>query len=213
MAISDDTTQIPYGYCQCGCGQKTKLARQSHTKSKHTRGEPFKYIFGHSTKKKPLEQRIAEFWNRVNKDGSIPVHCLELGQCWEWTGSHDKDGYGQFSYTTGKQRATRIMWVFIYGEIPDGLFVLHKCDNPKCVRPDHLWLGTNIDNMRDRSQKGRQCRGEKQRNAKLTETQIIDIRRRYAVGNVSYNVLSAEYHINKTTISQIILRKTWKHLK
>jgi len=76
--------------------------------------------------------------------------------CWEWTGCLDKKGYGQFYYKGKHRRAHRVSWALKYGEIPPSeLFACHKCDNPKCVNPDHLFLGTQSDNMKDMSRKGR----------------------------------------------------------
>jgi hypothetical protein len=88
------------------------------------------------------------FWNKVNK--------VE-GTCWLWTGVSSSVGYGRFCW---RERATsligahRVSWMLTYGDIPDGLFVLHKCDVKLCVNPDHLWLGTNADNIRDAADKG-----------------------------------------------------------
>lgn len=86
------------------------------------------------------------FWSKVRRSAG----------CWEWTASRTKRGYGQFLLTTGRPiLAHRMVWVLTHGVIPDGLYVCHKCDNPQCVRPDHLFLGSQGDNMRDMSAKGR----------------------------------------------------------
>lgn len=88
----------------------------------------------------------AIFWSRVQQgDG-----------CWEWTGKKTPKGYGCLSVRGGTTRANRFAWEITNGKIPDGLVVCHKCDNPGCVRPDHLWIGTHADNIRDRDAKGRQ---------------------------------------------------------
>ncbi len=89
---------------------------------------------------------IQRFWSKVEM---IPFH-----SCWEWTGDMNKahgKNYGRFNM----KKAHRISYELTYGKIPDGLFVLHKCDNPPCVRPEHLFLGTHLDNMRDKVLKGR----------------------------------------------------------
>src|SRR4029453_17701848 len=93
------------------------------------------------------------FWARVSMDG--PVVYEYLGPCWLWTGPIGTKGYGNAGYWTAHRRA----WVLANGPIPRGLHVLHHCDNPPCVRPDHLWLGTAADNVRDRVSKGRSATG------------------------------------------------------
>src|SRR5690348_13985474 len=97
----------------------------------------------------PIEQR---FWAKVNKDGPPPAHCPELGPCWLWTASTAGKGYGQFGLGrrgAGIAMAHRFSWELHNGAIPEGLAVLHKCDTPLCVRPDHLRIGTMGDNNRD----------------------------------------------------------------
>lgn len=85
------------------------------------------------------------FWSKVRKgDG-----------CWEWTAWINSNGYGEFTKDHKNLKASRVSWILTYGPIPDGLFVCHHCDNPPCVRPDHLFLGTPLDNMRDMIAKGR----------------------------------------------------------
>jgi hypothetical protein len=94
------------------------------------------------------------FWSKVNKDG--PVLRPELGPCWEWTASLVTGGYGGFSVRRRQTRAHRYSWEETNGPVPSGLFVLHRCDNPPCVRPSHLFLGTIQDNVDDMMAKGRQ---------------------------------------------------------
>lgn len=96
--------------------------------------------------------RLSRFWNRVNKsqDG-----------CWEWTGSKIPTGYGHLMFHNIQTYAHRVSWTLCVGEIPEGLCVLHHCDNPCCVRPDHLFLGTMLDNMHDRDAKGRNNKGKR----------------------------------------------------
>jgi len=97
----------------------------------------------------------AQFWSRVNKNGPIPAHRPTLGACWLWMGHRNKNGYG----TTQRQLAHRLAWKLICGPFQVELMVLHACDMPSCVRPDHLSLGTPFDNMYDAVSKGRMAHG------------------------------------------------------
>ena len=102
-----------------------------------------------ASKNLSAEQR---FWLSVNKEG--PVHPIH-GQCWFWIASKRDRGYGTITLSGKAIFAHRFIWALLNGTIPDGLCVLHKCDNPPCVNPAHLFLGTRADNMRDMVQKGR----------------------------------------------------------
>lgn len=92
-----------------------------------------------------LENRKVEFQEKVDKTDS----------CWNWKAYTDKDGYGIFSLQNKNHRAHKLAYLWNKGEIPEGLNVCHSCDNPSCVNPDHLWLGTQKDNQQDMAQKGR----------------------------------------------------------
>jgi hypothetical protein len=96
------------------------------------------------------------FWKYVDKDGPVPEHVPYLGQCWLWTAGRDKGGYGKFTVDGGYIRAHRFSYEMVHGPVPDDKpQVLHRCDNPSCVRPSHLWAGTNEDNTADKENKGR----------------------------------------------------------
>lgn len=202
MTTSNDTTQIPYGYCHCGCGNKTNIAKQNEKRRGYIKGQPVKFCHGHfPSRKLSPEQLIISFWSRVNKNGSIPAHMPHLGKCWEWTGtSRDKHGYGDFHGS----RSHRVSWELANGTIPNGLWVLHKCDNPKCIRPEHLFLGTPYDNTDDMIKKGRQKR-------KFSDSEIIAIRKRYIAGENSIR-LAKEYGVNQSVISRIINFKIYKYV-
>jgi hypothetical protein len=92
------------------------------------------------------------FWSKVNKNGPTQPHMDS--PCWEWTGAHNYQGYGRFGVDGINNHAHRVSFM-LRGAIPSGLCVLHRCDNPPCVRPDHLWLGTRADNIADMDAKGR----------------------------------------------------------
>ena len=114
----------------------------------------------------------------------------------------------------GTSRAVaRVSWEIAYGVIPGDMNICHHCDNPYCVRPEHLFLGTDADNHRDRDAKGRQARGEQLPIAKLTAEQVAAIRARYAEGRLSMRILSKEYDVAPDTIRLLIKRATWKHVQ
>ncbi len=150
------------------------------------------------------------FWDRVQKSDG----------CWEWTGSRNKGGYGQLgvgSRTDGSRdnlATHRLSWRIHFGDIPSKMCVLHQCDNPACVRPEHLYIGTHQDNMRDRNSKGRnaQLTGEKHGASKLTEIQVRKIRSEYIRGITSQSMLAASYGVSRVSISLIVNRVNWKHI-
>jgi hypothetical protein len=150
-------------------------------------------------------RRIKRFWLHVAKG--------EPDACWLWTKVRTQDGYGRVQLAWWGFVAHRVAWVIASGsEIPDDLQVLHRCDNPPCCNPAHLWVGTCADNMHDKKAKGRNCRGETGGNAKLTDAQALDIRRRYASGERQID-LAKEFNVSNSVISRIVLRKTWWHLE
>lgn len=138
--------------------------------------------------------------------------------CWGWTGRVNEGGYGLID--SGRHGVKRdrpllahvVSWEIHYGPVPAGRFVLHHCDNPPCSRPDHLWLGTNDDNVADMVAKGRQSRGERRHLAKLTDADVIAIRRRWAAGGVMQKTLAAEYGVSRSVVCEVISQKMWKHL-
>lgn len=150
------------------------------------------------------------FWRHVKKTDS----------CWVWTGYTNPFGYGEIrvgSTRDGSRRmkqAHRFSWELHYGPIPQDLFILHKCDNPPCVNPDHLFLGTQLDNMRDMIRKDRgavppSMPGESNPNAKLSAADVFQIRHSLIFG-VKGTVLAKRYGVTNTQISAIKNHKTWK---
>lgn len=131
--------------------------------------------------------------------------------CWVWTGRTHEDGYGRL-WANGRDRlAHRVSWVLARGAIPGDLYVLHKCDNPPCVRPSHLFLGTQADNIADMDRKGRRnpTRGEANPSAKLSRKDAMDIRRAHKLGE-SVASLSRRYPVNQTTVRRIVEGLLWR---
>lgn len=158
------------------------------------------------------------FDEKVNTSGPIPRHRPELGACAVWTGGTTGFGYGVFAIREFDLiPAHRYAWQRVNGPIPDKLLVLHKCDNPPCVRVSHLFLGTAKDNTDDMWAKGRGSyqggpHGEAAGLAKLTAEIVRDIRRRYASGGISSIALAAEYGVTSGAILAVVHRRTWKHV-
>ncbi len=138
---------------------------------------------------------------------------FEDDDCWLWHGGTDKDGYGIFKGDVeGKtyKRAHRFSYALHKGRIKKGLVVMHSCDTPGCVNPDHLSLGSNLDNMRDKIAKGRArvATGEDAGQAILTEEQVKEI----LLDPRPYTKLAAEYGVHTQTISSIKNQDSWKHI-
>jgi hypothetical protein len=152
------------------------------------------------------EVSVAKFWGKVNKtDG-----------CWLWTGAKHRDGYGYLLRGGHQILAHRFAWTVSFGPIPSGLVVCHACDVRPCVRPDHLALGTQVDNMTDMAQKGRarmvrEQRGEANKVARLTDESVREIRALYAKGD-TLDSIGRQYSVNPGTIWHVVRRKTWKHV-
>lgn len=179
-----------------------------------------------------LESR---FWERVQKSDD----------CWLWTGARFSNGYGRIK-TGGKNtpevKAHRLSYELHFGTIPDGLYVCHTCDNPSCVRPDHLFIGSAADNNTDRANKGRsakgdhsgarlhpetRARGDKNGTrlhpekvwrgsqislSKLNEEKVVQIRQKHAQGS-SIQELAGEYGVEHKAIRRVLRRESWKHVK
>ncbi|MFO7180891.1 MAG: HNH endonuclease signature motif containing protein [Pseudomonadota bacterium] len=144
---------------------------------------------------KPLspERRAQRFWEKVEKTDT----------CWIWTGTKLQHGYGALDTRRhGKRiviRAHRFAWELTYGPIPEGLHVLHECDNPSCVRPEHLHLGTHAQNMAEMAARGRAGREFRKPNTKLSYAQVLEIRASKAPGVA----LAKAYGVSQQTICDI----------
>lgn len=138
--------------------------------------------------------------------------------CWLWTGWTGRRGYGAFHlHGRGQMISSRAAWTILRGEIPDGLWVLHRCNTPACVNPDHLYLGDVRDNVRDMIAAGRQSRkptifGEAHYRAKLSEQNVFEIRSLYRSGSATQRELAALFGISKTSVSGVINGRSWRHI-
>lgn len=148
------------------------------------------------------------FWSKV--DPTSPF----LG-CWSWAACVNPAGYGILRWQQRAQLAHRVAWSMLCGTIPDGLCVLHRCDNPRCVNPAHLFLGTQAENVHDMDAKGRRVNrpvyGASHHNAKLTDAAVEQIRARRAVGQKQAQIAEA-FGVAQVTISRIVTGRGWTHV-
>lgn len=133
--------------------------------------------------------------------------------CWVWMGYKHPSGYGQFSIKHKSIRAHRFSYIMKHGKIPDDMIICHKCDNPSCVNPDHLFAGTHTDNIIDSIKKGRRFNSDgSYHTAKLTTSEVLRIRELYAGGTFTKAELGRKFHVNKGNIGLIINGKAWIHI-
>ena len=138
---------------------------------------------------------------------------VKPGQCWNWIAGKTKAGYGLGVFARERFYAHRYSWELANEQpIPEGLFVLHKCDNPACVNPDHLFIGTQADNMADKARKGRQTRGETHGKAKLTDTDVVEIRAARQ-GGESCRSIARRTGMSHQQISCVTRGKSWSHIQ
>lgn len=131
--------------------------------------------------------------------------------CIEWQGCKGHNGYGQRRVKYMLWPAHRYAWFQKYGSIPDGMCVLHKCDNRSCVNVDHLFLGTQGDNLRDMAAKGRSLQGERNPQSVLTAWDVVKIRKLQRLG-ISMKDLADQFGINVRNINRIVSRQAWRHV-
>lgn len=158
-----------------------------------------------------MPRKAKPFWDWVDKSGD----------CWIWLGNKNSQCYGTVRFRGKTRKAHRVSWVLTFGDIEDEMCVCHRCDNPSCVNPAHLFLGTNRDNVIDRHQKGRSRNvfqeghrvnaGERCHSAKLTDERVSEIRNRHSNGE-SASHLSREFGIHSSQVSRIINGKAWTHV-
>ena len=187
---------------QCETNQVARGLCQKHYNEMYTAGRiaEFKKL---PRPRLPLAERFRRIGWKVTASG-----------CWEWSGSLNSNGYGQISSGAKSEGghaapmvASRLAWTIANGPIPEGLFVCHKCDNPPCVNPDHLFLGTPLDNAADMARKRRTLNGERRPQSKLTDMQVDEIRAWYKTGIISQKSLGQMYGVDASAISLIVNRR------
>jgi len=136
--------------------------------------------------------------------------------CWNWNRAIDSSGYGAVKYCGKKHNVHRLVWMLLHDNLEKGICVCHKCDNRKCINPDHLFIGTQSDNMKDCVNKGRYfsnvIRGEKNSWSKLSSKQVIEIRQLKESKKISNKEIAKQYKVGYTAISKIIRGENWKHI-
>jgi HNH endonuclease len=152
---------------------------------------------------------VTQFWARISKSS-------DTSECWSWQGSTAPFGYGQIFYMKKKFAAHRLSWEIHFGPIPTDLLVCHKCDNPPCCNPEHLFLGNNSTNSLDMHAKGRASivNGEDNGHALLTEDEVRTIRRLYAFrkrGRTAREI-AERYSVSPAVIYDAVHRRTWAHI-
>lgn len=135
--------------------------------------------------------------------------------CWIWRKPFNKQGYGKIKIGQKYHFAHRYSWFLHYGPIPTGFFVLHKCDNPSCVNPAHLFLGTHVENMKDMRLKERQCRGVEKPKAKLTPESVRKIRKLFVPSSRRFgaSALGRMFGVSNTVVKMVIKGRIWKHIQ
>ena len=143
---------------------------------------------------------VPRFWDHVRIGGD---------GCWEWCARFDSHGYGKF----GRLLAHRVAWRCVRGPLAAGVFVCHRCDNRRCVRPSHLFLGTIAENTADMVAKGRQAKGERINTAKLSAVDVAEIRRLYRMTALSQREIAERFGIGQPHVSTLVLGRSWRHLE
>ena len=200
--------------CECGCGQPAPIAKFSDATRGLVRGQPMQFVKGHNRRgAKPRLEPIEAKMERLTE---------KTDGCWLWKGRRNRAGYGAITHNNTKWLAHRLAWVLANGvPIEKGVVVRHICDNPQCVNPAHLCLGDQLNNVQDMVSRKRQNFfgrrnhrqvGERNPTAKLTATQVIEIRSRRRQGE-SLSKLAAEFGISKSYVGNLAACRKWQHLE
>ena len=141
------------------------------------------------------------FWQKVDKQK----------ECWVWVGSLNNKGYGRINIGGIIKLAHRVSYEIAYGKIPSMMSILHKCDNPPCVNPNHLQVGTHKENIEDMIEKGRGCVGEGASYAKLNYQKVVQIKGMYKQSKISQRALAKLFKVSQCTISLVVNEKRWSN--
>jgi len=135
--------------------------------------------------------------------------------CWEWDGYIEKSsvGYARFKFKGRRLGAHHWSYEFAYGPVPKGFWVLHHCDNPKCVRPSHLYVGTRDDNAKDAVRRNRTARGERHGMAKLTRDNVQEIRKLYRTGRYTQRKLAEMFGVTQCPITRVLNHTGWRNIE
>ena len=165
-------------------------------------------------KLKLTKKQSENFWKKV-KRGDSAFQPTMLTECWIWVGGKvNKSGHGSLGINGDSILAHRISWMIHNGEIPysgsyHGVCVLHRCDNPSCINPNHLFLGSHAENMKDRDNKSRQAFGERSGNSKLTTEQVMKIRE-YGKMGYTCRKIATLFPVSYQAVNYILNKKCWK---
>lgn len=195
----------PYGLCQCGCGQPTRISRgYSRTNEPYTKGDFQRFCSGHSLQGHWYDSLKEFFWSFCTPG--------DPNECWLWQGSLHSSGYGALNFRGRTYIASRVAWeIHNKQPFPKGKIACHQCDNRPCVNPHHIWPGTRQDNNADMVSKLRQVRGERNYTAKLTANQVREIRRLRKAGHTPAE-LAKQFGVSGSLISNIMAGRIWKHI-
>jgi hypothetical protein len=198
----------PYGYCQCGCGHEAPILTYNISKKQMKlygwqKGEPARYKQGHYNK----------FKGNIKEQLLSGITVDDSSGCWLWTKGKNSDGYGFLMRDRCMIGVHRLSFMVFRGDIPIDMLVCHRCDVRNCINPEHLYLGTHADNMKDMSERKRTKfqDGENNSSVKLTRSQVVDILNRWSEGEPQ-STLAEEYEVSPATIHCIVRRKTWTHV-
>jgi hypothetical protein len=189
--VSIENPTVPYGYCQCGCGEKTRIADRTWAARGWVKGLPLRYVNGH-------QGRHARLGTGVSLDESYAVvDCGYVTPCWVWQRATDRKGYGSVGYGGKVRKAHCVFWERAHGPVPEGLQLDHLCRNPSCVNPDHLEPVSGTENVR---------RG---RGTILSRQLVREIRTRIACGDGNREIAS-DFGVSHVTISAIRHGRLWR---